>query len=148
MSSDDYKDTTPSKRRVLIADSHPLYRRGLAELINGEPDLTVCAAVDADSASVEAIASSRPDIVITDCRLHRVGSVNLVSDIHARFQDLPIIVQGMNDDPHRARRAIEAGARGFVGKQERGETLLTAIHEVLDGATFVGVKKNVDHDGN
>src|SRR6059036_1980819 len=103
----------PARRRILIVDNHALVRRGLTALIDNEADLTVCAAVATQEAGLEAIATCRPDLVITD------------------------LVLTMHDAPVHARRAFRAGARGYVSKPELGETLLLAIRCVLGGEKFV-----------
>ena len=140
------KHTEPAKRRILIIDKHPLVRRGLTALIDGEPDLTVCAAVAADQEGLEAIGSCKPDLVITDLSLERSDSFGLVSEIHSNHEKLPVLVLSMHDAPQYARRAFRAGASGYVTKQEIGETLLTVIHQVLDGETFVSpnLKEEID----
>ncbi len=146
MHSKNPKQSTPAKRRILIVDNHPLVRRGLTALIDGEPDLTVCAAVATDQAALEAISSCNPDMVITDLSLERGDSFGLVSDIHSGHQELPVLVLTMHDAPQFARRAFRAGASGYVTKQEMGETLLTAIRQVLDGEKFVSPNIKVDLD--
>lgn len=146
MRSNSSSQTTPAKRRILIVDNHPLVRRGLTALINGEPDLTVCAAVATDQAGLEAIGSCKPDLVITDFSLEAGDSVDLVSDIHSGHEELPVLVLSMHNAPQYARRAFRAGASGYVTKQEIGETLLIGVRQVLDGKKFVSPKINLERD--
>jgi len=127
----------PARRRILIVDNHALVRRGLTALIDNEADLTVCAAVATQEAGLEAIATCRPDLVITDLVLDDGDGLDLVRDIRAGHEDLPVLVLTMHDAPVHARRAFRAGARGYVSKPELGETLLLAIRCVLGGEKFV-----------
>jgi DNA-binding NarL/FixJ family response regulator len=131
---------TLAKRRILIVDDHPLVRRGLAALIDNEPDLTVCAAAATQRTGLEAIASSRPDLVIADLSLADGDGLALVKDIRSDHEDLPVLVLTLHDAPLWARRAFQAGATGYVTKQEMTETLLVAIRCVLDGKKYVSPK--------
>jgi DNA-binding NarL/FixJ family response regulator len=128
---------TPARRRILIVDDHPLVRRGLTALINAEPDLTVCAEAATQRAGIEAIASSRPDLVIADLSLHDGDGLDLVREIRASHDPLPVLVLTMYDAPIHARRAFTAGASGYVTKQELTGTLLLAIRCVLRGEKYV-----------
>jgi DNA-binding NarL/FixJ family response regulator len=130
-------EATHPKRRILIVDDHPLVRRGLIALIDNEPDLTVCASAGTHDAGLEAVASSRPDLVIADLSLGIDDGLAMVEEIHSGHCDLPVLVLSMHEAPVYARRALRAGARGYVTKQEMLETLLVAIRRVLDGEEFV-----------
>jgi len=124
-------------RRILIVDGHPLMRRGLTALIDNEPDLAVCAAVATCRAGLEAIASSRPHLVITDLLVEEVDGIGLVKDIRSNYRGLQVLVLTMQDGPRCARRAFRAGASGYVTKGDTAETLLTGIRCVLDGQRYV-----------
>ena len=87
----------PARRRILIVDNHALVRRGLTALIDNEADLTVCAAVATHQAGLEAIATCRPDLVITDLVLDDGEGLDLVRDIRAGHEDLPVLVLSMHD---------------------------------------------------
>ncbi len=123
----------PAKRRILIVDDHPLVRHGLTALINSEPDLTVCAEAATRRGGLEAIASSRPDLVIADLSLGDGDGLSLLKEIRSGDADLPVLMFSMHDASAYAKRAFQAGANGYVSKQETGETLLTAIHGLLGG---------------
>jgi DNA-binding NarL/FixJ family response regulator len=129
-----------ARRRILIVDNHPLLRRGLTALIDNEPDLAVCTTVATQQAGLEAIATSRPDLVITDLTLDDGDGLALVREIRAGHAGLPVLVLTMHDAPVYARRAFRAGARGYVSKSEIGETLLLAIRCVLGGEKFASPK--------
>lgn len=123
-------------------------RRGLTALINNEPDLIVCAEAATPQAGFAAIASSHPDLVITDLSMGDVDSagLSLVKEIRSAYAYLPVLVFTMHDAPHYARRAFSAGANGYVSKQELGETLLVAIRCVLKGERYLSPKLSADHN--
>lgn len=126
-----------TKKRILIVDDHPLVRRGLTALIDNEPDLAVCAEAATLQAGFAAFASFKPDLVITDLSLMDDDGLDLVKDIRLRNEHLPVLVLSIHDTPFYIERAFQAGANGYVPKQEMSETLLIAIHQVLDSQTFM-----------
>jgi len=125
-------------RQVVIVDNHPLVRRGLTSLINTEPDLEVCAESSSRRAALEAISASRPDVVITGLTFVDADGLALVADIRSQYSALPILVLSMREGSRWAERALEAGANGYVGKHEIGETLLGAVRQVLNGNQYLG----------
>jgi len=135
------KSSSPArsaKRRILIVDDHSLVRRGLTALIDNEPDLIVCAEGATHRSGRAAVESSRPDLVIADLRLGPDDGLALVRDVRLGHRDLPILVLSMHDAPTWTQRALDAGANGYVCKQEMGETLLLAIRCVLGGEMYRG----------
>lgn len=125
----------PAKTRILLVDDHALLRRGLTTLIECEPDLTVCAAAATRRAGLEAIAATQPDLVIADLSLKEAvdDGLEMIKDIKRRFPGLPVLVLSMRDEAIYAERALRAGARGYVSKEELDDTVLTAIRRVLAG---------------
>jgi DNA-binding NarL/FixJ family response regulator len=128
---------TPAKRRILIVDSHPLVRRGLAALIDSEPDLTVCATAASRREGLEAIATCRPDLVINDLSLVTGDGLHLLQDIRSQTGDLPVLVISTHESPLDKQRALRAGVNGYVPMTESIVILLTAIRRVLDGKPYV-----------
>ncbi len=113
----------PAKQRILLVDDHALLRRGLAALIETESGLMVCAAAATRQAGLDAIASSKPDLVIADLSLKDgdsgdIDGLELIKDIKARFPHLPVLVLSMHDESVYAERALHAGTHGYVSKKE------------------------------
>ena len=139
---------TPAKRRILIVDEQPLIRRGLAILIENQPDLMVCAAAATHRAGLDAISSSRPDLVIADLSLKDSDGLGIVKKIRMRHKHLPVLLLSMHDAPIYAERAFQAGASGYVNKQEMSETVLIAIRRLLDGEKYLSPKTEEDTLGH
>jgi DNA-binding NarL/FixJ family response regulator len=133
-----------AKRRILILDDHPLVRRGLIALIETEPNLSVCAEAATRREGLDAIASSRPDLVIIDLSLKDGNGLEIVKDIRLGHKCLPVLVLSMHDAPIHAERAFRAGAGGYVTKQEMGATVLIAIRRVLKGEKYVSPRIRED----
>lgn len=111
-------------------------RRGLAALINAEPDLVVCAEAATLEDGLVAIAAARPDLVITDLSFLHGDGLELVRNARSRHLGLRILVLSMHDSPPYIRRAFAAGADGYLAKHQMTETLLLAIRSVLRGETY------------
>ena len=141
MNVTEQKQTQPTnKKRVLIVDDHPILRKGLSMMINQEPDLVVCGEAEDAHKAMELIERVKPDMVIVDISLPGVDGVELLKNIRTRFGDLPALVVSMHDESLFAERALRAGARGYIMKQEALDDVLTAIRRVLNGEIFVSSK--------
>lgn len=125
------------RTRILLVDDHPMVRERLAELINREPDLSVCAEAEDRHQAIEKIKSRRPGLVIVDITLKSSDGVELIKDIHSRWPGLLMLVLSMHDESLYAERVLRAGARGYITKQEATRSILRAIRRVLDGQIFL-----------
>jgi len=132
-SSTDRRD----QRTVLIVDDHPIVRQGLAQLINQEKDLEVCGQAGDAHEAMQAIRQLNPDMVIVDIGLGDTSGVELIKDLKIQYPDLPVLTLSMYDEAVYGERALRAGARGYVMKQEATEKVVTAIRRVLAGEVYV-----------
>jgi len=133
------KNKMPVKR-VLIVDDHPMMRTGLAQLIDNEPDLKVCAEADNASQALDAVARQPFDLILLDISLPDKNGLELIKDILALKPGLPILVVSMHDELLYAERVLRAGGRGYIMKQEGGKKFLQAIRQVLGGQVYVSEK--------
>jgi DNA-binding NarL/FixJ family response regulator len=133
------KNKNPPKR-LLIVDDHPMMRTGLAQLIDNEGDLKVCAEADNAAQAVNAVAKQKFDLALVDISLPDKNGLELIKDIRILKPELPVLVVSMHDEMIYAERALRAGARGYIMKQEGGEKFLQAIRHVLAGKVFVSEK--------
>lgn len=129
--------STTKKRSVLLVDDHPIVRQGLAELINQEPDLEVTAQAASAAAALESIGRDVPDIAIVDISLEDRSGIELIKDLRGRKPDLLILALSMHDETLYAERALRAGAKGYIMKQEATDRVMTAIRRVLEGQLYV-----------
>jgi len=121
----------------MLVDDHPIVRQGLANLIEDEADLTVCAQVESADEALAAIPEARPDVIVIDVALGERSGLELVKDVRARWPDMPMLVLSMHDELLFAERALRAGAKGYVMKQEATEKVMEGIRKVLDGELYV-----------
>jgi DNA-binding NarL/FixJ family response regulator len=127
----------PQRTRVLLVDDHPLVRERLAQLINREPDLIACGEAEDRHHAIEAVQAGQPGLVIIDLTLKNSHGIDLIKDIHSRWPDLLMLVVSMHDESVYAERALRAGARGYITKQEAAHDILRAIRHVLAGKIYL-----------
>jgi len=125
------------KARVLIVEDHPIFRMGLRELINQEEELEVCDEADDVAGARKAISSSEPDIAIVDLSLRNSNGMDLIKELSGRDKQIPVVVLSMHDEKIYAERCLQAGAKGYIMKQEASLSVVKAIRSVLSGNCYV-----------
>ena len=125
-------------KRIVIVDDHPLFRKGLEQLINSTADgFAICGEAGDAAEGMARIRQLKPDMVIVDLSLPGANGIELIKNIRAEFQKLPILILSMHDESLYALRALRAGAQGYVMKQEALEKVIDAIREVLAGRPYL-----------
>ncbi len=129
--------SAPSRKQVYVVDDHPVFREGMAQIINGEQDLLVCGqAGDAEQALPE-IERLQPAIVLVDLSLPGKSGLELIRAIRARNRTVKLLVVSMHDEALYATRVLRAGGDGYVMKEEDPEEIVNAIRDVLAGHIYV-----------
>jgi DNA-binding NarL/FixJ family response regulator len=124
--------------RVLLADDHPVVRSGYLRLLDQAGDIQVVAeAGDADAAYAAFIAH-RPDVLVTDLAMPAGGGLELLRRVLLRDAQARLLVFSMHDAPVLVRRALQAGARGFLTKASAPECLVDAVRELQAGRRYLG----------
>ena len=118
-------------------DDHPLFRKGLTELINSDDEFMVCGEAANAAEAMDVIRRVAPDLAIVDVSLPGANGIELIKNIRAEFAKLPILVLSMHDESLYALRSLRAGAQGYVMKQEALANVLTAIQQVFDGRPYL-----------
>jgi DNA-binding NarL/FixJ family response regulator len=123
----------PQRRKVLIVDDHPVVREGLTKRINSEPDLIVSGEAQTPAEALLALNQIQPDIVVLDLALAEGHGLDLIKEIRALPEPVPILVFTMFEEALYALRTLQAGAKGYLTKQESPERLVSAIRTILRG---------------
>jgi DNA-binding NarL/FixJ family response regulator len=126
--------------RVLIVDDHPITRDGLVHLIDREPDLVVAWQAENAAQALQTAVAEQPDLALVDITLPDKGGIDLIKDLKAVRPEMKVLVISMHDESLYAERALRAGARGYITKQEGGAKLMQAIRQVLGGQIYVSEK--------
>lgn len=124
------------KTRILIVEDHPVFIFGLKELIQQEQDLEICGDAPDVTTAWEKILALKPDMVIVDITLKGPSGIELIRDINKRFKMLPVLVLSMHSESLYAERALCAGARGYIMKQETSESIVKAVRTILSGNIY------------
>jgi DNA-binding NarL/FixJ family response regulator len=125
------------KTTIFIVDDHPLLRRGLAELINREPDMVFCGEAEDSPSAMKQIIQIKPDLVIVDISLKGYNGIELIKNIKAFDQKIQVLVLSMHDESIYAMRVLKAGAKAYVMKQEVTEKVMDAVRRIRAGKVFV-----------
>jgi DNA-binding NarL/FixJ family response regulator len=126
-----------AKTRIFIVDDHPLLRRGLAELINREPDMVFCGEAEDSPSAIKAISQIKPDLVIVDISLKGYNGIELIKNIKAFDSKIQVLVLSMHDESIYAMRVLKAGAKAYVMKQEVVDKVMEAVRRIRAGKVFV-----------
>ncbi len=129
-------DKEGAKKNILIVDDHEVVRRGLTALLSQQPDLAVRHAVASAEEALDVIEHEPVDLAIVDISLGRMDGITLTDRLKHKRPSTVVLVLSMHDEHVYGRRALDAGASGFVAKQDAGETLLDAIRKVLAGQRY------------
>src|SRR2546423_5039583 len=125
-------------KRIVIVDDHPLFRKGLEQLIDSSGDaFHICGEAGDASEGMSVIRQLKPDLAIVDLSLPGANGIELIKNIRAEFQKLPVLILSMHDESLYALRSLRAGAQGYVMKQEALENVIVAIREVLAGRPYL-----------
>jgi two-component system NarL family response regulator len=119
--------------RVMLVDDHPAFRKGMAALLESEPDLRVVAETGDGCSALEVFRQSRPDVVLMDLRLPGMGGVEAIMAIRKEFANARVIVLTTFDMDEDIFRAVQAGAKSYLLKDTPEDELAGTIRAVHAG---------------
>lgn len=133
------------KKRILIVDDHRVLVDGLTWRLNFESDFEVCGSAQSVTEGLQAIERLQPDVVVIDLSLKGSHGLDLVKDMKIQYPEVPSLVLSMHDEMVYAERAIRAGAKGYVMKDQSFDTVVEAVRRVLRGETYMSqsVKEHI-----
>jgi DNA-binding NarL/FixJ family response regulator len=133
----DNKKSLGKKIRIYLVDDHPIFRRGLAYLINSEADLEVCGEAEDYLEGLNGIKKENPDLAIIDISLKSSSGMELIRDVRIYCPGVHILALSMHDENIYAERVLRTGAMGYLMKQEAPETIISALRRILGGRAYV-----------
>ncbi len=122
--------------RVFVVDDHEIVRRGVAQLIDAEPDLEVVGEAGSVHEASRRIAATRPDVAVLDVRLPDGSGIDLCRDIRSADPGVKCLILTGYDDDEALRSAVLAGASGYVIKNVRGSSIVDAVRQAAAGGTI------------
>ncbi len=123
---------------IMIVDDHPIVANGIQQLIDRETDMKVVNSVqDADSA-VKSIDKIQPDLIIVDISLKgSTNGIDLIKGLKKRYPKIKSLVLSMHDENLYAERAIKAGAKGYIMKNDLTDNIIRAIRIIMKGNLYL-----------
>ena len=122
---------------VLIVEDHPIFSKGLAQLIAANSRYSVVGEARNGAEALSMLVSKSPSLVILDLNLGDEDGLSLIKDIKSRSPEAVILVLSMHEERYYAERSIRAGASGYIMKEEAGTRVLDAIETVMAGRVWL-----------
>jgi DNA-binding NarL/FixJ family response regulator len=134
-----------TKHRLLLAEDHAILREGLKYLFSGEPDLEVVGEAEDGHKAVQQANALNPDLILMDLSMPRMNGTEAIAAIKKRHPEIKVLALTVHKVEEYVRAALDAGADGYVLKDDSRQELLTAIRSVLAGKGYLspGVCTNV-----
>lgn len=123
--------------RVLIVDDHAIVRKGLATIINRDPEMTVIAQAEDGQQAIALFREYQPDITLMDLRMPKMGGVEAIMAIRAEFKQARIALLTTYDGDEDIYRGLQAGAQGYLLKDSKLGELLNAIRAIHNGQKYI-----------
>lgn len=123
--------------RVVIADDHSVVRRGLRQLLEGEPDCQVVAEADDVDGARRYVRGHHPDVLVLDLNMPGESSLDAIPGIRDEFPETQIVVLTMQNEPAYARQALSDGVLGYVLKEAADSELVAAVRAAAAGQSYL-----------
>jgi DNA-binding NarL/FixJ family response regulator len=125
------------KTTIFIVDDHPLMRKGMGMTLQSELEFEVIGQSETAEEALKEIPKLKPDVAVIDISLPGMNGIELIKNLVIQIPELKILVVSRHDEELYAERAIRAGAKGYLMKLEAGDTLVTAVRQILKGNLFL-----------
>lgn len=125
------------KTRVTLVDDHAVVRMGFRLLLSGTQDIEVVDEAETGEDALRRCAENRPDVLVMDLSMPGMGGLETISRLLARHPELRILVLSAHEDTIHPKRALKAGAAGYLTKRSAAEELIQAIRQVASGKMYV-----------
>ena len=125
------------KTAVMIVEDHPLFSRGLAQLIDAQSGFRVVGEAQNFEQALEILEKEKPELTVLDLNLGDEDGLELIKTLKSKDPEHVILVLSMHDERYYAERALRAGAKGYIMKEEAGDKVIDAIHTVMSGKIWL-----------
>lgn len=123
--------------KILIADDHPIVRRGLRQILAEEPDVGVVGEAGTAQKVLELVRKQHWDVVVLDITLPGKSGLDVLKELKQERPKLPVLVLSVHPEEQYAVRVLRAGAGGYMTKEKAPEELIKAITKVLQGGKYL-----------
>lgn len=142
-----------TQRKVIIADDHPIFRKGLREIIEAHSDYTVIAEAESGMTAWQHYKMYQPDMVVLDISMGEVNGLEVTEKILSENKRAKCIIMTMYNDAVFCKRALSLGVKGYLLKDDVSNTIIDCLDAVTNGQTFISERlgdvaqyRSVEHD--
>jgi len=121
---------------ILLVEDHAAFANALLNILNKNGNMNVVAVADSAEKALEQLPELHVDLVLVDVSLPQMSGINLVAALHEKYPDLPCVMLSGHMSSQYARRALDAGARGYLLK-DNPAGILTGIQHIVNGEIYV-----------
>ena len=122
-----------TKKRLLVADDHVLFREGLVRLLSDQPDLEVVGQADSGTEAIALARETQPDLILLDIDMPEYDVLVALRFIRRYLPETPIVMLTVYDDNEKLFAAVRSGAQGYLLKSIHAKNLVAAVRQALDG---------------
>jgi len=123
--------------KVVVVDDHPLFRRGIVELLNDSHSFEVIADFDDGFNFLESHYPYEADLLIVDLHMPKISGINLLKEVRAKQEDLKVVIITASDDSAELFEAITLGANGYLLKDSNPDDIIHQLNTVLEGGVAI-----------
>lgn len=125
-----------STSSILLVEDHKVFAKALLRVLSTNKDLSVVAVADTAEKALEQLPGLKVDLVLADISLPKMSGIDLVGELHEKYPGLPCAVLSGHNSRQYVRSALDAGARGYMVKENPGG-ILEGIKRVLNGELYI-----------
>jgi len=122
--------------RVVVADDHIIFREGVEQILNTDPNIHLVATAANGKELLEKVEEFKPDVVLSDIKMPLMDGIDACRKIVEKYPELPVVGLSMFDDESNIIDILEAGARGYLIKNADKQEIIDAIYTVFDGDPY------------
>jgi len=123
--------------KIVLADDHAMLREGIKKIINGSKSMKVVGEASDGLMLLKLLKRSLPDMVILDVSMPKLRGIEAAQEIHKQFPEVAILFLSMHKSLEYLQKALAAGARGYVVKEDSGSELIHAIQTIQCGGSYL-----------
>lgn len=125
------------KYQIILADDHSILRAGIRSILDNQPHMEVIAEADNGKDALQKSILLKPDLLLTDLSMPKTNGAECIRELKKRMPEIKILVLTMHSGEEHVHTALNAGANGYVLKDDSHEELLNALRMVLAGKTYL-----------
>jgi DNA-binding NarL/FixJ family response regulator len=131
------KDNLPEELKIILVEDHPIVREGLQYILGQQSDMRICFETGRASEALAYLEQGACDLAIIDISLEDRSGLDLIKEMRLRHLKMPILVLSVHDELTYVKRALNAGAQGYILKQEASRLIMDGLRRILAGEFYV-----------